>query len=157
MPYAPPFRTSDLFPLVLSLFLLAGCAALGEMRERPEALEPVPVDASPRRTYDEALTVAFDRGYNIAYANDEERLLELDALDRRLVFADRVRRLDLFVRERQGQTYVHARVHSFESNDPNDIEVRDEDREAARRFVDALAARLEGRAPRHMEDAARQR
>lgn len=134
-------------PLALSLFLLVGCASLGEMRERPEALEPVPVEAPPRRAYDEALTMAFDRGYNIAYANDEERLIELDALDRRLVFPDRVRRIDLFVRERQGQTYVHARVHSFESGDPNDIDVRDEDREAARRLIDALVARLEGRAP----------
>ena len=145
-------------PLALSLlFLATGCAVLGGMRERPEALEPVPVDASPRRTYDEALTVAFDRGYNIAYANDEERLIELDALDRRLFFADRIRRIDLFVRERRGQTYIHARLHSFESGDPNDIDVREEDREAARRLLDALAARLDGCAPRREEGAAMQR
>lgn len=134
-------------PALFFALVLTGCASLSPTQERPEALDPVPVDAPPQRAYEEALTMAFDRGYNIVYANGEERLIELDVLDRHFIMPDRVRRIDLFVRSGPaGQTYIHARYHSFESGDPHDIAVQEEDREATRRLVDALVARLEERA-----------
>lgn len=136
--------------LTFAFLLTAGCATvrdLGETRERPASLEPATVEAAPGRAYDEALTLAFDRGYQILYSDDEDFLIELEALERRLFGSDRVRRIDLLVRSERGATRIHVRVHSFAPDDPGDIEVRDEDRQAARELLDRLVARLDGRVP----------
>lgn len=131
--------------LAACALLATGCSTVLSTTERPESLEPVAVDASPQRAYDEALTMAFDQGYRIAYASEEERLIELEALDRRILLPDHVHRIDLFFpRAEDGRTFVHARYHSFETGDPSDIDVRESDREEAQKLVDALVERLGG-------------
>jgi hypothetical protein len=135
--------------LALAVVLAGGCAALGDLRrarERPASLEPVAVKAVPQRAYETALTLAFDRGYQILYSDDDDYLIELEALDQRFIFSDRARRIDLFVRSgHEGETRIHARVHSFATDDPGDIEVRDEDRQVARKLLRQLVAELDGR------------
>ncbi len=135
----------------LALFFLAGCASLLSSADQPESLEPFQVPAPVEAVYDEALALGFDRGYHIAYAVEDEGLLEMERLDRRFPYPAKVRRLDLLVRRVQGETVVHARYHSFDPDDPADIEVADEDREAAQAFVEALQKRLSGYARRAPE------
>lgn len=125
-----------------ALIFLAGCTSLFTTADRPESLDPVPVDASPYVAYDEALALAFDRGWNILYTSEEERIIELDRIDSGFLQSSRVRRLDILVRERGGQSYIHARYHSFTRDNPDAISVEREDRRTAQDFVDELVNRL---------------
>ncbi len=137
-----------LLPLAVLLLLLPACSALDLTSERPQSLEPLPVSAAPGSAYDAVLTLAFDQGWRIGYANPDARLIELDRIDRVFLVSHRVRRLDALIRERDGQTYVHVRYHSFPDDDPADIDVKDEDRAIAERFARDLRQRLRARAIR---------
>lgn len=132
--------------LIAALILFSGCASLFSTADRPESLDPVPVEAPPYRVYDEALALAFDRGWNILYTSEEERLIELDRLERGFLQTPRVQRLDILVRESGGRSYIHARYHSFTRDNPDAIAVEGDDRAMARAFVDDLVERLTERA-----------
>lgn len=127
---------------IAALILLSGCTSLFTTADRPEALDPAPVDVSPYVAYDEALALAFDQGWNILYTSEEERIIELDRIDSGFLQSSRVRRLDILVRERGGQSYIHARYHSFTRDNPDAISVEREDRRTAQDFVDELVNRL---------------
>lgn len=137
-----------LFAALLFAISATGCAALFSSVDQPEALDPFHVTAPAEVVYDEALALAFDRGYHIAYAAEDEGLLEMERLDRRFPLPTAVRRLDLLVRETDEGALVHARYHSFSPGDPDDLDVTDEDRKTARAFVQALRERLSGYAER---------
>lgn len=129
-------------PLLTLVLLSTGCASLYETADHPAAIDPVPIEAPPQRVYEAAVALAFDRGYRIRFTSEENWLIELERLDRALFGPPTVRRLDLLVRERGGQTYLHARYYSFEPPDPAAIEIEDEDRRMAHAFVEALRERL---------------
>lgn len=140
-----------ILPALLLIFAFSGCTAFTRV-EKPASLDPVEVAAPAARVYDEALALAFDRGYQIVYASEEEGLIEMDVFVDKAFLSDffnpdLVRRLGVLVREGEGPTRVHARYHSFHASGGG-ARVRDGDREAAEVFVDALQQRLAAQAAR---------
>ena len=135
------------FPTLLCLlFLGAGCATLFSTNEKPQSLEPATLDAAPDRVYNRALALAFDGGWNIVYSSGEERLIELDRVERRFLRETRVRRLDVLVQpagtEARPQSRVRIRYHSFALSDPARLGVQEADRAEAEAFLAALQRRV---------------
>ena len=135
--------------LLCLLFLVAGCATLFPANEEPQSLEPVALDAAPDRVYDRALALAFDGGWNITYSSNEERIIELDRVERRFLRETRVQRLDVLIQDAGGgtlpQSRVRLRYHSFALGDPARLSVQEADREEAEAFAEALQKRVAAR------------
>lgn len=133
----------------VSLFL-AGCATTSPFAsaERPEVLDPFRLDRTPDATYQAAMALAFDRGYNIAYSVREEGLIEMDRADERFLLETRVRRLDVLIQPLdtlgRAQSLVRVRYQSFPVDDPARTAVQDADREAAIAFAEGLRQRIAG-------------
>ena len=132
---------------VLLIFVLAGCASSKPepvQSQRPVLLDKVVFQIEPYRVYDEVYTLAFEQGFQIAYASQEERMLVMELPNSDALFKvgkDWIQRVEVFVRDQQGRGVCYVRYYSYDPGD-GDVRVVEADREVAATFLAALKQRL---------------
>ena len=121
---------------ILLIFVLAGCVVTKPepvQSQRPVLLDKVDFRVNPGVVYDEAYTLAFEHGFQIAYASQEERLLviELPTPSTLLDIATAwVQRVEVFVRDQAASGVCYVRYYSYDPED-GDVRVVEADREIA--------------------------
>ena len=132
---------------ILLVFLLAGCTSTKpepSQSQRPVLLDTVVFPETPGYVYDEAYTLAFELGFQIAYASQEERMIVMELPSPDALFkvgTDWVQRVEIFVRERKAAGVLYLRYYSYDPDD-GDVRVVEEDRAVAADFLTALRRRL---------------
>ena len=132
---------------ILLVFLLAGCVSAKpepSQSQRPVLLDTVVFLETPSHVYDEAYTLAFEHGFQIAYSSPEERMLVMELPSPDAIFKvgpDWIQRVEIFVREREARGVLYLRYYSYDPDD-GDVRVVEDDREVAASFLSALRRRL---------------
>ena len=132
---------------VLLVFLLAGCVASKpevSQSQRPVLLDKVDFRTGPGFVYDEVYTLAFEHGFQIAYASQEERMLVMELPTPDAVFKvgkDWIQRVEVYVRDQNASGVCYLRYYSYNPEDGS-VRVVDADREVAEAFLGSLKRRL---------------
>ena len=132
---------------ILLVLLLAGCVSSKPkptQTQRPVLLDTVVFPETPGYVYDEAYTLAFELGFQIAYASQEERMIVMELPNPDAIFKigpDWIQRVEIYVRERQAAGVFYIRYYSYDPDD-GDVRVMEEDREVAAEYLSALRRRL---------------
>ena len=132
---------------MLLVLWLAGCVSTKPdpaQSQRPVLLDTVVFQVNPSDVYNEAFTLAFEQGYQISYASQEEMMLVIDLpspsalLD---IGTAWVQRIGILVRNQEARGVLYLRYSSYDPED-GDVRVVEADREIAEVFLSTLKQRL---------------